>query len=153
MKIYNPLRYGVPLCIACIILYVKISSGLLHSNFFLNKVKSSVQRSSSQHRIIVPDGTLKERVDAYLAKSFTNYSRSLIGEMCERGNVCVNGKFEKKNFKVSEGDEIVVSVEFKSQGSVQAENIPISILYEDAHIIVVNKPAGNVIINAFLSYL
>lgn len=86
--------------------------------------------------------TQKRRVDTYLSEIFTEYSRSQIGELCERGAVIVNEKPKAKNYKVKGGDHITFVMEEKEIMSVAPENIPLDILYEDDLIMAVNKPAG-----------
>jgi 23S rRNA pseudouridine1911/1915/1917 synthase len=80
-----------------------------------------------------------------LSVNLANFSRSAIGDLCDRGLVLVNNKKEKKNHRLSNGDKIVVEIEPKPETSVQAEDIPLDILYEDEFIIAVNKPYGMVV--------
>ena len=111
----------------------------------IRKLRMSSLYALFTHDLVVPVEINKERVDAFLAGVFSNYSRSSIGDMCDKGNILVNGKVGKKNFRVSHGDKILLNIETKQQSSVAPENIPISILYEDEYIIAVNKAAGMVV--------
>jgi ribosomal 50S subunit-recycling heat shock protein len=88
----------------------------------------------------------KARLDVFLASEFKQYSRSFLSDLCEKGRVTVNGKPQSKHFKVSKGDKVVVDVDVKQDTStVTPEYIPLDILYEDDHIIAVNKPNGMVV--------
>ena len=88
----------------------------------------------------------KARLDVFLASEFKQHSRSFLSDLCEKGRVTVNGKQQNKNFKVSKGDKVVVDVDVKKDTStVTPEHIPLDILYEDDHIIAVNKPNGMVV--------
>ena len=96
--------------------------------------------------VSLPPNVKSQRVDAYLATAAEgDTSRSAFGQLCERGKVVINDKVGKKNTKVSSGDRIDFEVEEKPESSVRSEQIPLDILYEDRHLIVVNKPAGMVV--------
>ena len=90
--------------------------------------------------------TQKERLDVYLAGEIKQHSRSFLSDLCEKGRVTVNGKQQTKNYKVTKGDKVVVDIDVKEDTStVTPEYIPLDILYEDEHIIAVNKPNGMVV--------
>ena len=90
--------------------------------------------------------TQKERLDVYLAGEIKQHSRSFLSDLCEKGRVTVNGKQQTKNYKVTKGDKVVVDIDVKVDTStVTPEYIPLDILYEDEHIIAVNKPNGMVV--------
>ena len=90
--------------------------------------------------------TQKERLDVYLAGEIKQHSRSFLSDLCEKGRVTVNGKQQTKNYKVTKGDKVVVDIDVKVDTStVTPEYIPLDILYEDDHIIAVNKPNGMVV--------
>lgn len=85
------------------------------------------------------------RIDKYLSEVFALKSRSFIQGLIEKESVKVNGKIPKSNYKLKSFDKI--EVEFKEPEilKVDAENIPIDILYEDKDVIVVNKAQGMVV--------
>jgi len=85
------------------------------------------------------------RIDKYLAEVFVDKSRSFIQGLIEKESVKVNGKISKSNYKLKAFDKI--EVEFKEPEilKVDAEDIPIDILYEDKDVIVVNKAQGMVV--------
>ena len=84
------------------------------------------------------------RLDKYLSEQ-TDLSRSRIQMLCEQEAVLVNGKPAKSSLKLREGDEISADVPDDEPLDVKAENIPLSILYEDSDIIVIDKPKGMVV--------
>lgn len=86
-----------------------------------------------------------QRLDKYLAGEMTDLSRSRIKELVQAGEVLVNGKKSKVSYKVQNGDLIQVTVLPLEPLKLEAENIPLDIVYEDEDIIVVNKPQGMVV--------
>ncbi len=85
------------------------------------------------------------RIDAYLSEKLRDMSRSAVTGLIESGNVLVNGKNVKKNFKLSSGDEISLEIPDPEPLDAKPQNIPLEIVYEDSHLLVVNKPKGMVV--------
>jgi 23S rRNA pseudouridine1911/1915/1917 synthase len=85
------------------------------------------------------------RLDAYLAAHIDGWSRARLQRLIEAGDVLVNSKLEKAAYKVSAGDEIEVELTPPPESNFTPENIPLDIVFEDDHIVVVNKPAGLVV--------
>ena len=85
-----------------------------------------------------------KRVDAFLAEQ-TDLTRSAIVRLIENQSVLVNGKPFAKNYKVRQGDVFTVVLPEAEPDRAEPENIPIDVVYEDADIIVVNKPKGMVV--------
>jgi len=81
------------------------------------------------------------RIDVYLA-SVSDLSRSSIQKLSKENKICVNNKPVKSNYKLIKGDEISLEYLEQVESSVEAENIPIDIVYEDEYLLVVNKPKG-----------
>ena len=86
-----------------------------------------------------------ERIDKYLSSAFEGQSRSYLQGLIEKGNVLVNNKNVKSNYKLKVFDEIVVTLPEPLELKVEAEDIPLDIVYEDKDVIVVNKPQGMVV--------
>ncbi len=84
------------------------------------------------------------RLDAYIAEN-TDLSRSKAADMIDGGFVCVNGRAQKKNYKLSVGDRIEMVIPKERECAALPENIPLDIVYQDEHIIVVNKKRGMVV--------
>ena len=87
----------------------------------------------------------KIRLDAYISKEIEDLSRSMIQKLLEEDKINVNGKIEKPSYKVQEGDIIEVSIEEPKEVKIEAQDIPLDIIYEDNDILVVNKQKGLVV--------
>jgi len=85
------------------------------------------------------------RLDAYLAKHINNWSRARLQRLIEAGDVLVNSKPGKTSYKVSTDDEIEVELTPPPESNFTPENIPLEIVFEDDHVIVINKPPGLVV--------
>ena len=95
--------------------------------------------------LIVDKESENNRIDKYLAEVFNGKSRSYIQGLIEKENIKVNGKSIKSNYKVKENDEILIVMPEALELEVEAEDIPLDILYEDNDVIVINKPQGMVV--------
>ena len=97
-------------------------------------------------RCEVDKGQTPVRVDKYLTEHMSGTSRNRIQNAAEAGNVLVNGKAVSSNHKVKPLDVIQVLLDHEPHDySIQPEDIPIDVVYEDDDILVVNKPAGLVV--------
>lgn len=86
------------------------------------------------------------RLDQYLASQLDDFSRSYIQKLIENENVKVNNSICRvKKEKVSAGDEVEITVPEPVELSIEPENIPLDIVYEDDDVLVVNKPKGMVV--------
>ncbi len=86
-----------------------------------------------------------DRLDSFLAEAIEDITRSAVTALIEKGGVTVNGAPVKKNYKLREGDCVSVTLPDPVPLDVEPENIPLEILYEDGHLLVVNKPKGMVV--------
>jgi len=93
----------------------------------------------------VPNELNNQRFDAVVAELCPEYSRSQLQKWIRSGDVTVNGKKLKPKIKVYEDDEIIVNPQMIEHTKDEPEDIPLDIVYEDEHILVVNKPAGLVV--------
>ena len=84
------------------------------------------------------------RIDALIAAK-TDMSRSAAQRLLDEGNVTQNGKAVKKNYRVSESETFEISVPEPEKTETEAEAIPLDVVFEDADVIVVNKPKGMVV--------
>lgn len=85
------------------------------------------------------------RLDAFLSAENTEFSRSRIEMLIKSGNVTVNGKAVSKNYRLRAGDRIEFSVPPPEDPVPQPVAIPLNIVYEDKHLLVVDKPKGLVV--------
>ena len=82
-----------------------------------------------------------ERLDVYLSEKLDK-TRSAVKKLIEDKNVTVNGKVEKAGKTLKEGDEITVVLPDPVKLDLEAENIPLDIIYQDEDIAIINKPQG-----------
>jgi 23S rRNA pseudouridine1911/1915/1917 synthase len=86
------------------------------------------------------------RIDKYLAEHMAGTSRNRIQTAAASGHIVVNGKAVNSHYKVRPDDVIQVLLDHEPRDyTIHAENIPIDVVYEDADVLVVNKPAGLVV--------
>ena len=85
-----------------------------------------------------------ERIDRFLADS-QDLTRSFLQKILKEGEVIVNGKSVKANYKLRKGDRIEFEIPEAVEPDIVAADIPLSILYEDADVLVVDKPKGMVV--------
>ncbi len=98
------------------------------------------------HRIVADKGQGLLRIDKFLSNRLENVSRNKIQIATRAGNVQVNGDAVKPNYRVKPGDVITILLPYPHyEYEIVPEDIPIHILYEDDHLIVVNKEAGMVV--------
>lgn len=86
----------------------------------------------------------KIRLDVYVAE-IAEITRSHAAKLIEDGCVFVNGRLSAKNSKIGEGDRVIVNLPDPVSCDVNAEEIPLDIIYEDDDLLVVNKPKGMVV--------
>ena len=86
-----------------------------------------------------------QRLDVFVVERFPELSRSHVQKLIEQGNVLVDGSVRKANYKLRGGEAVQVTVPQAEPISVEPEDIPLDILYEDKDIIVVNKARGMVV--------
>jgi 23S rRNA pseudouridine1911/1915/1917 synthase len=86
-----------------------------------------------------------QRLDKYLADLMPALSRSQAQRLIDEGQVVVEGRTAKANLAVKEGDRITVVMPEPQPSTAVPEDIAIPILFEDADLVVVNKPAGMVV--------
>ncbi len=85
------------------------------------------------------------RVDKFLSEEIEDYSRSFLQKLIKEGLVSVNEKAVKANYKLSVGEKIRVQVREPEEVSIEPQDIPLDILYEDSDVLIVNKPKGMVV--------
>jgi 23S rRNA pseudouridine1911/1915/1917 synthase len=93
----------------------------------------------------VPDEYQGDRLDRFLTAVLSGYSRSQVQRLIKEGHVRVGVRAGKANQPVKTGEEVVVDVLEPVEPAPQAEALPLPILYQDADVIVVDKPAGMVV--------
>ncbi|WP_306144211.1 RluA family pseudouridine synthase [Roseibium sp. MMSF_3412] len=97
-------------------------------------------------RLTVDAADAGKRLDAVLAAHLDALSRNRIQSLIKSGDVTVGGaKIVEPKFRVNEGDALTLTLPEPEDPTPKGENIPINVVYEDEHLIVVDKPAGLVV--------
>ena len=102
-------------------------------------------KAKEQSVLIVPEGTLGERLDVVVAQLCPQYSRSQLQKWIKSGNILLNQKKAKTRDKVFGGEQISVTPVQSEQTHDLPEAIELDIVFEDEHMLVINKPAGLVV--------
>jgi 23S rRNA pseudouridine1911/1915/1917 synthase len=112
------------------------------------------QQEMFEHfRFTIDPGQTLLRIDKYLASRIENTSRTRIQNAADAGNILVNDKPVKPNYRIKPGDLIQIVLPMPPREvELLPENIPLNIVYEDDHVIVVNKEAGMVVHPAYGNY-
>lgn len=85
------------------------------------------------------------RLDKYLAEQFPEQTRSYLQKLIKDGGVLVNGKSVKTGYQLSKGDEVSVNIPEPKELDVEPQKMNLDIVYEDADVILINKPKGMVV--------
>jgi 23S rRNA pseudouridine1911/1915/1917 synthase len=104
-----------------------------------------------------------ERLDRYLTRQIPAHSRAYLQQLIEQRQVLMDGRATKPGYRLREGDRITVSLPPPKPSGVSPQPIPLDVVYEDAHLLVLNKAAGMVVhpspgnasgtlVNALLAY-
>lgn len=95
---------------------------------------------------VVPEDARGTRLDAWLASAFApDLSRARAQSLIRDGHVLVDGKAEEAKYRLRGGETVAVRMPEPEAAEPEPENIPLSVLYEDASLIVIDKPAGLVV--------
>ncbi|HFJ9371464.1 TPA: RluA family pseudouridine synthase [Bacillus nitratireducens] len=96
-------------------------------------------------QVTVAEEQKSERIDKFVAEINSEWSRSQVQQWIKDDVVTVNGKSVKVNYKVKGNDEITVTIPDPEELDIQPEDMNLEIYYEDADVLVVNKPRGMVV--------
>ena len=97
----------------------------------------------TDRRLVIPPEAAGQRLDHYLANELAPVSRSRVQLLLEQGDVLVNGSHPKPSLKLRGGEEILVTGDpHPAPLKATPEDIPLDVVYEDADLAVINKPAG-----------
>ena len=101
--------------------------------------------SSEPVDLVVEATAAGQRLDAFLARHFPDYSRGLLRRAIGAGGATVDGRGTKPAYRLLAGQRVTIFLPEIPRQTPRPENIPIEILYEDEHVAVVNKPPGMVV--------
>ena len=96
-------------------------------------------------RLRASEESKNQRLDAFLASSLDGLTRSQATRLIESGEVAVNGRAVSKSYKLAGGEDIAVTLPEPEPVEAVPQGIPLDVVYEDADVIVVNKPSGMVV--------
>ena len=118
-----------------------------HSNFYpKNWIQKTFLKSIDVRSALVPADAAGTRLDHTLSALFPDHSRSFLASLVERGHVRVDTAVAlKPSTRVSAGQTIEITFPAPVAVDVVSQDIPITILYEDSDIVVIDKPAGLVV--------
>ena len=101
--------------------------------------------SPEQHCFQVRPEDAGQRLDAVLAAQLPQFSRVHLRRVITAGEVQVDGSGAKPAYRLSAGQQVNVRLPDLPREGPQPEDIPLDILYEDEHLVAINKPAGMVV--------
>lgn len=95
--------------------------------------------------LILPDSGQDQRVDIYLSQKYPHLSRSYIQKLVQEHRVRINGQSVKTSYRLKTGDLVEIEIIFPLQDPILPEKIPLTCLFEDENILVIEKPSGLVV--------
>ncbi len=98
-----------------------------------------------QIQLVVKKNHHSKRIDIYLVSRLQDYSRSFIQKLIKEGAVKVNDTAVKNSYEIKLKDVISIQLPVKDNGNIVPENIPLNIIYEDEHLMVLNKSPDMVV--------
>ena len=104
-----------------------------------------VKNSTRTFKVSAPKNASGKRIDTFLSRIDFGLSRALIQKLISDHNILVNGKHIKPSYKIKGGEKIDIEVPPLEKPSLEPENIPLDVFYEDSDLLVVNKKAGMVV--------
>jgi len=93
----------------------------------------------------VADESAGSRLDQAAVELFPDFSRGRLQQWIKQGELTVDGLRAKPSSRVVGGERLSIDAELVSEGEVEPEDIPLDVIFEDAHLLVLNKPAGLVV--------
>jgi len=106
---------------------------------------SSLTQAPAPQQARIPETAAGRRLDAVLAELFPEFSRSRLSEWIKSGDALVDGAQARPRDPVRGGELVVLSAVLDVETTAEPEDIPLSILHQDADVLVIDKPAGLVV--------
>lgn len=99
-----------------------------------------------QLKFSVSENEAGQRLDLFLSLKIPDLTRSALQKLIEKGDVSVNGSTSQKNARLKNNDDIHIDLsDYDDKKEIKAQNIDLSIIYEDDDLLIVNKPKGMVV--------
>ena len=116
----------------------------METDFKINWLYEVVERQmgTELQQFVVEIGLGRLRLDEYLFERFGSLSRMYLRDLVRTNQVLVNGEYPNIGTRIRAKDFIEITVDMSRGTSMQPEDIPLDLVYEDDYIIVINKPAG-----------
>ncbi len=95
--------------------------------------------------LILPGSGQDQRVDIYLSQKYSQLSRSYIKKLVQEHRITINGQRVKTSYRLKTGDTVEIEIVVPRQEPILPEKIPLKSLFEDEHILVIEKPSGLVV--------
>ncbi|MBJ7515972.1 MAG: 23S rRNA pseudouridine(1911/1915/1917) synthase RluD [Stenotrophomonas sp.] len=105
----------------------------------------SESAAEQARQAVVPDTAAGRRFDAVLAELFPEFSRSKLTEWIKSGDVLLDGVTVRGRDPVRGGEVATLNAVLETQTHAEPEDIPLDVLFEDEHLLVINKPVGLVV--------
>ena len=96
-------------------------------------------------QLVFDSVTPKLRLDKFLLAHLPDYSRAQVQRLIRDGHALVDGKQQKTGYKFKGGEVVALRLPQQQQTQIEPEDIPLQVVYEDAHLAVIDKPAGMVV--------
>lgn len=93
-------------------------------------------------KLTVPENEAGNRLDVFCAHKINDHTRSHFTKLAANGHITADGKALKASYKVKAGDKITIEMVAPPPLEAEPENMPLDIVFEDEHLLVVNKQAG-----------
>lgn len=97
------------------------------------------------HELMIPEDLAGSRLDQAMAEMLPEYSRSRLQSWIKAGSVLVDGRQLRPKDKVIGGEEVKIHAPREAEVRMEPENIPLNVVYQDEHLIVIDKQAGLVV--------
>lgn len=101
--------------------------------------------STAHSEFVVPAEDAGQRLDRFLVAQLPELSRARIQSLMDEGRVQVDGASRRASHRVEPGERVTVEIPPPPPAGVEAEPIPLDVLYEDADVAVIDKPAGMIV--------
>ena len=93
-------------------------------------------------RFQIDEENAHKRIDIFLSYKFDDISRGIVQELIEKGEVLVNDKTTKRNYKLKTGDRIDININLEIESNDEAEDIELDIVFENKDFLIINKQAN-----------
>ena len=103
------------------------------------------ENNNQVNTVVVQDEDDKTRLDSFLVRHFGQYSRAKIQRAINKGHASINGKACKSSFRLSPGQQVTFQLPPVQTDAPIPEDIPLDVIYEDDHLIGINKPPRMVV--------